>query len=228
MDWLNFQKNERLLRLKSANGTASTIVANAGLDIGLVGPVARGASRFENLLAPQKTYWPEGPVDLKTYWPPKKLNWPPKKLTGPYLKTKLARRKTICINLQFAHRPIIKLFRSHPRNIFQIWMVILKIKINKKRGPVGNQLWPELARSPKKCVRASGHIANVKPWNVIGDISRNGRRSRAYAWLAYHDEKNANVTDFPNCIFLNGPKNHIHNGTKMILLCFFFVKLHIF
>ena len=66
-----------------------------GLDIGLVGPVARGASRFENLLAPQKTYWP------------------PKKLTGPYLKTKLARRKTICINLQFAHRPIIKLFRSH-------------------------------------------------------------------------------------------------------------------
>ena len=58
---------------------------SAGLDIGLVGPVARGASRFENLLAPQKTYWP------------------PKKLTGPYLKTKLARRKTICINLQFAH-----------------------------------------------------------------------------------------------------------------------------
>ena len=44
-----------------------------GLDIGLVGPVARGASRFENLLAPQKTYWPGGPVDLKTYWPPKKL-----------------------------------------------------------------------------------------------------------------------------------------------------------
>ena len=58
----------------------------SGLDIGLVGPVARGASRFENLLAPQKTYWPGGPVDLKTYWPPKKL-------TGPYLKTKLARRK---------------------------------------------------------------------------------------------------------------------------------------
>ena len=85
----------------------------SGLDIGLVGPVARGASRFENLLAPQKTYWPGGPVDLKTYWPPKKL-------TGPYLKTKLARRKTICINLQFAHRPIIKLFRSHPRNVSQI------------------------------------------------------------------------------------------------------------
>ena len=62
----------------------------SGLDIGLVGPVARGASRFENLLAPPKTYWP------------------PKKLTGTYLKTKLARRKTICINLQFAHRPIIK------------------------------------------------------------------------------------------------------------------------
>ena len=91
----------------------STGVFTTGLDIGLGGPVARGASRFENLLAPQKTYWPRGPVDLKTYWPPKKL-------TGPYLKTKLPRRKTICINLQFAHRPIIKLFRSHPRNIFQI------------------------------------------------------------------------------------------------------------
>ena len=64
----------------------------AGLDIGLVGPVARGASIFEKLLAPQKTYWP------------------PKKVTGPYLKTKLAPRKNICVNLQFAHRPIIKLF----------------------------------------------------------------------------------------------------------------------
>ena len=49
-----------------------------GLDIGLVGPVARGASRFENLLAPQKSYWPGGPVDLKTYWPPQKLTGPPK------------------------------------------------------------------------------------------------------------------------------------------------------
>ena len=49
-----------------------------GLDIGLVGPVARGASRFENLLAPKKTYWPGGPVDLKTYWPPKKLTGSPK------------------------------------------------------------------------------------------------------------------------------------------------------
>ena len=49
-----------------------------GLDIVLVGPVARGASRFENLLAPQKTYWPGGPVDLKTYWPPKKLTGSPK------------------------------------------------------------------------------------------------------------------------------------------------------
>ena len=51
---------------------------DAGLDIGLVGPVARGASRFEKVLAPQKTYWPGGPVDLKTYWPPKKLTGPPK------------------------------------------------------------------------------------------------------------------------------------------------------
>ena len=39
----------------------------AGLDIKLVDAVARGASRFENLLAPLKTYWP------------------PKKLTGPFL-----------------------------------------------------------------------------------------------------------------------------------------------
>ena len=36
-----------------------------GLDIKLVGAVARGASRFENLLAP-----------LKTYWPLQKNNWP--------------------------------------------------------------------------------------------------------------------------------------------------------
>ena len=97
----------------SASTQVHDIISVPGLDIGLVGPVARGASRFENLLAPQKTYWPGGPVDLKTYWPPKKL-------TGPYLKTKLARRKTICINLQFAHRPIIKLFRSHPRKKIQI------------------------------------------------------------------------------------------------------------
>ena len=39
----------------------------AGLDIKLVDAVARGASRFENLLAPLKTYWP------------------PQKLTGPFL-----------------------------------------------------------------------------------------------------------------------------------------------
>ena len=35
-----------------------SFIAPAGLDIGLVGPVARGASIFENLLAPPKTYWP--------------------------------------------------------------------------------------------------------------------------------------------------------------------------
>ena len=32
-------------------------LSRPGLDIRLVGPVARGASRFENLLAPQKIYW---------------------------------------------------------------------------------------------------------------------------------------------------------------------------
>ena len=34
--------------------------------------------------------WPGGPVDLKTYWPPKKLTGP-QKLTGPFSKTKLVR-----------------------------------------------------------------------------------------------------------------------------------------
>ena len=72
----------------------------------------------------------------------------------------------------------MKLFRSHPRNIFQIWMV--KKKKKKKfywpGGPVENQLlWPELARPPQKCVRASGHIANVKPW--AGNLY--------YGWLSY-------------------------------------------
>ena len=51
----------------------SKAVMCAGLDIRLVDAVARGASRFENLLAPPKTYWP------------------PQKLTGPFLKTKLVR-----------------------------------------------------------------------------------------------------------------------------------------
>ena len=49
------------------------LTSHPGLDIRLVDAVARGASRFENLLAPQKTYWP------------------PKKLTGPFPKTKLVR-----------------------------------------------------------------------------------------------------------------------------------------
>ena len=67
-----------LNKLYYRHGDAEDTCNSAGLDIGLVGPVARGASRFENLLAPQKTYWPGGPVDLKTYWPPKKLTGPPK------------------------------------------------------------------------------------------------------------------------------------------------------
>ena len=58
--------------------TMKNYIYITGLDIGLVGPVARGASRFKNLLAPQKTYWPGGPVDLKTYWPPKNLLAPQK------------------------------------------------------------------------------------------------------------------------------------------------------
>ena len=48
----------------------------AGLDIRVLAAVARVASRFENSLAPQKSYWP-----------PKKLN--------------LCDEKTICVNLQF-------------------------------------------------------------------------------------------------------------------------------
>ena len=69
------------------------VVYIAGLDIGIVGPVARGASRFENLLAPQKTYWPGGPVDLKTYWPPKKLTGPPKNELVPTSKPNLRDEK---------------------------------------------------------------------------------------------------------------------------------------
>ena len=38
-------------------------------------------------------------------------------------------------------------------------------------GPVENKLlWPELARPPKTCVRASGHIANVKPCRCSANI----------------------------------------------------------
>ena len=62
-------------RNKSSRGESETETRErrkcAGLDIRLVGPVARGASRFENSLAPQKIYWP-----------PKKT-------------------RNICVNLQF-------------------------------------------------------------------------------------------------------------------------------
>ena len=71
-----------------------------GLDIGLVGPVARGASRFENLLAPQKTYWPRGPVDLKTYWPPKNLLAPQK------TNWSLPQNQT-CATKNYLHKPTI-------------------------------------------------------------------------------------------------------------------------
>ena len=57
---------------ESGNGQRLNKLA-PGLDIRLVDAVARG------------------PVDLKTYWPPKKLTGPPPKLTGPFLKTKLVR-----------------------------------------------------------------------------------------------------------------------------------------
>ena len=41
------------------------------------------------------------------------------------------------------------------------------------RGPASNELlWPELARRPKKCMRASGHIANVEPCPGLGLNSR--------------------------------------------------------
>ena len=74
----NFGKCKCLHTGPGNTGMNYEMGGTTGLDIGLVGPVARGASRFENLLAPQKTYWPGGPVDLKTYWPPKKLTGPPK------------------------------------------------------------------------------------------------------------------------------------------------------
>ena len=52
--------NLRLDKLKIDINLASgeRRLAMSGLDIRLVGAVARGASRFENLLAPQKTNWP--------------------------------------------------------------------------------------------------------------------------------------------------------------------------
>ena len=37
--------------------------------------------------------WPGGPVDLKTYWPPKKL-------TSPFPKPNLCDEKIICVNVQ--------------------------------------------------------------------------------------------------------------------------------
>ena len=59
-------------------------LVHSGLDIRLVDAVARGASRFENLLAPQKTYWP------------------PTKLTGPLPQNQsCAMKKNICVNVQF-------------------------------------------------------------------------------------------------------------------------------
>ena len=73
---------------------------NTGLDIGLVGPVARGPVYLKTYWPTKKTYWPGGPVDLKTYWPPKKLTGPPKKRTGPYLK------KT-CATKNYLHKPTI-------------------------------------------------------------------------------------------------------------------------
>ena len=54
-----------------------------GLDIRLVDAVARGASRFENLLAPPKNLLA------------------PQKLTGPFPKTNLCDEKNICVNVQF-------------------------------------------------------------------------------------------------------------------------------
>ena len=80
----------------------SFVGAWSGLDIGLVGPVARGASRFENLLAPQKTYWPGGPVDLKTYWPPNKLTDAAPQKTNWSLP-----QNQTCATKNYLHKPTI-------------------------------------------------------------------------------------------------------------------------
>ena len=40
--------------------------------------------------------WPGGPVDLKSYWPPKKLTGPPKNLLAPCATKKYLRKPTIC------------------------------------------------------------------------------------------------------------------------------------
>ena len=86
-------------------------------------------------------------------------------------------------------------------------MVIIKKKNYWPAGPVENQLlWPELARPPKKCVRASGHIANVKPWvskkngGWVGGVS-----SMQFFW------------DFLN--FFNFAKGHPYYYTSRMQMC---------
>ena len=44
--------------------------------------------------------WPGGPVDLKTYWPPKKLTGPPK-TNWPLPQNQTCAMKFFCVNVQF-------------------------------------------------------------------------------------------------------------------------------
>ena len=55
---VNMSANEKINSIQSSSDKAILMVLGTGLDIRLVDAVARGASRFENLLTPQKTYWP--------------------------------------------------------------------------------------------------------------------------------------------------------------------------
>ena len=50
--------NKHFVSAGTQSDTLAEMEGHTGLDIRLVDAVARGASRFENLLAPQKTNWP--------------------------------------------------------------------------------------------------------------------------------------------------------------------------
>ena len=77
--------NSRCTRSYAFSRSTKTMWSSlfTGLNIWVVDAVARGASRFENLLAPQK------------------LTGPPKNLLAPSPKPNLCDEKNICVNVQF-------------------------------------------------------------------------------------------------------------------------------
>ena len=51
--------------------------------------------------------WPGGPVDLKTYWPPKKLTGPPKNLLAPQKTNWSLPQNQTCATKNYLHKPTI-------------------------------------------------------------------------------------------------------------------------